>query len=91
MDRIATLDRQGPMLNSVIAVMPGAIEDARTLDAERKAGKLRGPLHGIPVLIKDNIEAKGPIPTTAGSTALLANVTDRDAPLVERLRAAGAI
>ncbi len=90
-DRIEALDRKGPQLNSVIAVMPGAIEEARMLDAERKAGKLRGPLHGIPILIKDNIEAKGPVPTTAGSTALLANVTDRDAPLVARLRAAGAI
>lgn len=91
LDRIETLDRKGPQLNSVIAVMPGAIEEARLLDAERKAGTLRGPLHGIPILIKDNIEAKGPVPTTAGSTALLANVTDRDAPLVARLRAAGAI
>lgn len=91
LDRIEALDRKGPQLNSVIAVMPGAIEEARMLDAERKAGTLRGPLHGIPILIKDNIEAKGPVPTTAGSTALLANVTDRDAPLVARLRAAGAI
>ncbi|WP_430386112.1 amidase [Blastomonas fulva] len=90
-DRIETLDRKGPQLNSVIAIMPGAIEEARMLDAERKAGTLRGPLHGIPILIKDNIEAKGPVPTTAGSTALLANITDRDAPLVARLRAAGAI
>jgi amidase len=90
-DRIEALDRKGPMLNSVIAVMPGAIEEARLRDAERKAGKLRGPLHGIPILVKDNIEAKGPVPTTAGSTALLANVTDRDAPLVARLRATGAI
>ncbi|MGQ3229364.1 MAG: amidase [Blastomonas fulva] len=91
LDRIDALDRKGPQLNSVIAVMPGAIEEARMLDAERKAGTLRGPLHGIPILIKDNIEAKGPVPTTAGSTALLANVTERDAPLVARLRAAGAI
>jgi amidase len=91
LDRIDALDRKGPKLNSVIAVMPGAIEEARMLDAERKAGTLRGPLHGIPILIKDNIEAKGPVPTTAGSTALLANVTERDAPLVARLRAAGAI
>ncbi|WP_439468026.1 amidase [Blastomonas fulva] len=91
LDRIEALDRKGPQLNSVIAIMPGAIEQARMLDAERKAGTLRGPLHGIPILIKDNIEAKGPAPTTAGSTALLANITDRDAPLVARLRAAGAV
>lgn len=91
-DRIGRIDEDRSIgLNSVIAVMPGAIEEARMLDAERKAGKLRGPLHGIPILIKDNIEAKGPIPTSAGSTALLANITDRDAPLVARLRAAGAI
>ena len=89
--RIEAIDRSGPKLNSVIAIMPGAIDEARALDTERKAGKLRGPLHGIPVLIKDNIEATGPVPTTAGSTALLANVTNRDAPLVTRLRAAGAI
>lgn len=90
-DRIAALDRAGPKLNSVIAVMPGAIAEAKARDADRKRGDVRGPLHGIPILIKDNIEAIGPVPTTAGSTALLANVTDRDAPLVARLRAAGAI
>ncbi|MFN3818054.1 amidase [Blastomonas sp.] len=91
MDRIRKIDRQGPSLNSVIAVMPDAMSEARLRDAERKAGKLRGPLHGIPVLIKDNIEAAGPVPTTAGSNALSANITDRDAPLVARLKAAGAI
>lgn len=91
MDRIRKIDRQGPSLNSVIAVMPDAMSEARLRDAERKAGKLRGPLHGIPVLIKDNIEATGPVPTTAGSNALSANITDRDAPLVARLKAAGAI
>ena len=91
-NRIGRIDEDSSIqLNSVIALMPDALTEARTLDAERKAGKLRGPLHGIPILIKDNIEAKGRIPTTAGSTALLANVTDRDAPLVARLRAAGAI
>lgn len=89
--RIAALDRSGPKLNSVIALLPGALAEARALDAERQAGRLRGPLHGIPILIKDNIEAQGPVPTTAGSTALLANVTNRDAPLVARLRAAGAV
>ena len=91
-NRIGRIDEDSSIqLNSVIALMPDALTEARTLDAERKAGKLRGPLHGIPILIKDNIEAKGRIPTTAGSTALLANVTDRDAPLVAWLRAAGAI
>src|SRR3546814_156707 len=64
---------------------------ARERDAERRAGRLRGPLHGIPVLLKDNIEAAGPVPTTAGSLALKDNVTNRDAPLVARLREAGAV
>lgn len=89
--RIAAIDRAGPHLNAVIAVNPHALADARTLDAERKAGHLRGPLHGVPILIKDNIESRDPMPTTAGSLALAANVTGRDAPLVARLRAAGAI
>ena len=64
---------------------------ARALDAERKAGHLRGPLHGIPILVKDNIETLDPMPTTAGSLALANNITHRDAPVVARLRAAGAI
>jgi amidase len=89
--RIAAVDDAGPMLNAVIATFPDAIEQARALDAERAAGRVRGPLHGIPVLIKDNIEAAGPLPTTAGSLALADNVTGRDAPLVARLRAAGAV
>ena len=86
--RIATLD---PQLHSVIALNPDALAQARALDAERKAGHLRGPLHGIPILVKDNIETRDPIPTTAGSLALANNITHRDAPVVTRLRAAGAI
>ncbi len=89
--RIAKIDDAGPKLNAVISLMPGALAEARLRDAERKAGKTRGPLHGIPVLIKDNIEVAGPIATTAGSLALAGNVTGRDAPLVARLRAAGAV
>ena len=84
LDRIARLN---PELHSVIAVDPTAIDQARRVDAST----LRGPLAGQPVLIKDNIEAAGPLPTTAGSLALANNVTNRDAPLVARLRAAGAI
>ena len=84
LDRIARID---PALNSVIAVDPTAIDQARRVDA----GTLRGPLAGQPVLIKDNIETLGPLPTTAGSLALVNNVTNRDAPLVARLRAAGAV
>ncbi|NCP12333.1 MAG: amidase [Sphingomonadales bacterium] len=89
--RIAQLDDAGPMLNAVIATMPDALDLARARDAERAAGQVRGPLHGIPILIKDNIEAAGPVPTTAGSLALVDNVTDRDAPMIARLKAAGAI
>lgn len=77
-----------PRVNAVIAVDPTAMDQARTLDRIRRA---RGPLFGMPVLIKDNIETRGPLPTTAGSLALANNVTNRDAPLVARLRAAGAV
>src|SRR5690348_17708587 len=84
LERIARID---PQLHSVLAVDPTAIEQARRVDASN----LRGPLAGQPILIKDNIETEGPLPTTAGSLALANNVTNRDAPLVARLRAAGAI
>jgi amidase len=89
--RIAALDRAGPRLNAVIALNPHALADARKLDAERKAGHVRGPLHGIPVLLKDNIESDDGTATTAGSLALKDNVTGRDAPIVRRLTAAGAV
>jgi amidase len=91
LSRITAQDDAGPKLNAVIAVMPDAAAQAHKLDAERKGGKVRGPLHGIPILIKDNIEVAGPLPTTAGSLALARNVTNRDAPVVARLKAAGAI
>ena len=68
--RIEAIDRSGPTLRSVIAVNPNALAEARALDAERRAGHVRGPLHGVPILIKDNIETADPIPTTAGSLAL---------------------
>jgi amidase len=89
--RIAAMDRKGPALHSVIAVNPDALAQARALDAERKAGHVRGPLHGIPILIKDNIETADPMPTTAGSLALRDNMTRRDAPMVAYLRRAGAV
>src|SRR5690606_18359722 len=85
LDRILRIDDHGPKLNAVIAIFPDALAEARRLDAERSAGKVRSPLHGVPVLLKDNIEAAGPVPTTAGSLALKDNVTGRDAPLVARL------
>jgi len=89
--RIARLD---PQLHAVIAVNPLAMEQARRADVERKASPTASalsPLAGIPILIKDNIESADPVATTAGSLALAANVTGRDAPLVARLRSAGAI
>jgi amidase len=84
LDRIAAVD---PQLHSVLAVDPTAIDQARAVDA----GTQRGPLAGQPVLIKDNIESAGSLPTTAGSLALAGNVTNRDAPLVAHLRSAGAV
>ncbi|MBM3769882.1 MAG: amidase [Acidimicrobiia bacterium] len=89
--RVRAIDQSGPTLRSIIAINPRALEEASRLDRERAAGRVRGPLHGIPVGIKDNIESADPLPTTAGSLALVANVTGRDAPLVGRLRAAGAV
>jgi amidase len=84
---LARIDRLNPQVNAVIATDPTAIDQARALD---RAGR-RGPLFGMPILLKDNIEAAGPLPTTAGSLALVDNVTNRDAPLVARLRDAGAV
>jgi amidase len=89
--RIAAMDRKGPTLRSVIAVNPDAIAQAQAADARRKAGKPIGPLDGIPILVKDNIETKDPVATTAGSLALKDNVTGRDAPVVAELRSAGAV
>ena len=89
--RIAALDRAGPRLNSVLILNPDAIAQAKALDLERAVKGARGPLHGIPLLIKDNIETADPMPTTAGSLALAASMPGRDAPAVARLRAAGAI
>jgi amidase len=91
LDRIDTIDRRGPALNSVIEINPEALTIAAALDAERKGGKLRGPLHGVPVLIKDNIDTADRMRTTAGSLALAESIPTRDAFLVERLRASGAI
>ena len=86
--RIAALN---PKLHAVIALNPRALAQAQASDTARRAGTRQGPLAGIPVLIKDNIESAEPIATTAGSLALAHNVTGRDAPLVANLRRAGAI
>ncbi len=89
--RIAVLDHSGPNLQSVLSLNPDALAAARQSDKLREAGETLGPLHGIPILLKDNIETKDELPTTAGAFALLDNVTGRDAPLVAGLRAEGAI
>jgi amidase len=94
LERIAALDRpgrHGPGLRAVIEVNPDALAQAAALDAERKARGPRGPLHGIPVLVKDNIATRDRMETTAGSLALLGVKPPRDAFVVERLRAAGAV
>jgi len=89
--RIARFDQHGPEYRSVLALNPQATTVARALDAERRASHLRGPLHGIPIILKDNIESADPMATTAGSLALARSMRSSDAPLVARLRAAGAI
>ena len=91
LERIAMLDRQGPSLRHVLETNPDVLAIADGLDAERRAGRIRGPLHGIPVLVKDNIDTADRMTTTAGSLALEGSIATRDAHIVERLRAAGAI
>ena len=91
LSRIAAVDRSGPTLNSVIETNPDALAIAAERDAERRAGKVRGPLHGIPVLIKDNIDSADRMQTTAGSLALVGKPSPRDAFIVQRLREAGAV
>lgn len=89
--RIDQIDAAGPMLRSVIEKNPDALAIADRMDAERKRGEARGPLHGIPVLIKDNIDSADKMATTAGSLALAGSSAPRDAHIVELLRAAGAV
>ncbi len=91
LDRIAAYNKKGPALNAVIELNPDALAIARQCDAERKQKKAVGPLHGIPVLIKDNIDTGDKMHTTAGALALQDNMAAQDAFLVSRLRAAGAV
>jgi amidase len=91
LQRIAAMDRQGPTLRAVLETNPDALQIAQQLDQERRQGRVRGALHGIPVIIKDNIDTHDQMQTTAGSLALEGNIAERDAFLVERLRAAGAV
>ncbi len=89
--RIADVDADGPRLNAVIELNPEALALAERMDVERKSGRVRGPLHGIPVLIKDNIDTADQMSTTAGSLALVGARPPRDAFIVARLREAGAV
>ena len=89
--RIEEIDKSGPGLNSVIELNPEAVAIAIQMDAERKQGKLRGPLHGVPVMIKDNIDTADKMQTTAGALAMEGNFAKADAFIVQKLRAAGAI
>lgn len=90
LQRIDALDRRGPALHAIIERNPQALDEARQLDAERRAGHLRGPLHGIPLVLKDNIDAR-PMANSAGSLALAGFHPPHDAFLVQRLRQAGAV
>ncbi|RZL11623.1 MAG: amidase, partial [Hymenobacter sp.] len=91
LSRIAAIDKAGPRLNAVIELNPDALRIADDLDKERKAGKLRGPLHGIPILIKDNIDTGDQMQTTAGALAMAGHRAAQDSFVAKQLRAAGAI
>src|SRR5205085_4764477 len=91
LDRIEAMDRRGPALHAVIETNPEALTIADARDAELKNKRLKGPLHGIPVLIKDNIDTADRMTTTAGSRALEGSIASHDAHIVSRLRDAGAV
>jgi amidase len=91
LDRINKIDQAGPAINSVIELNPDALAIARSMDAERKSGKVRSPLHGIPVLIKDNIDTADKMKTSAGSLALANSTAVKDSFVAQKLRAAGAV
>ena len=90
-ERIGALDKKGPRLNSILALNPDALDMAAASDERRRAGETLGPLDGVPILVKDNIETKDQMATTAGALALKDNVTGRDSPAIAALRAQGAI
>jgi amidase len=91
LQRIAELDRKGPALHSIIETNPEALALAEQLDRERKAKGPRGPLHGIPVILKDNVDTADRMTTTAGSLALEGSIAPRDSGVAARLRSAGAV
>lgn len=91
LDRIEAIDKNGPELNSIIIVNPDALAIADELDRELKEGKSRGPMHGVPVILKDNIDTHDRMPTTAGATVLRNSFPDRDSFIAKKLREAGAV
>src|SRR4030095_2672814 len=91
LERIDDVDKNGPAINSVIELNPDALAIADSLDRERKSKGARGPLHGIPILIKDNIDTSDRMMTTAGSLALLGSIASQDAFIVKKLHDAGAV
>src|SRR5213078_1816113 len=91
LDRIDEIDKHGPAINAVIELNPDALSIAADLDKERKAGRVRGRLHGIPALIKDNIDTHDRMTTTAGSLALGGSIPPQDSFVAKRLREAGAV
>ena len=91
LDRIQAVDKEGPAVNSVIEINPDAMTIAMSLDEERKSGKIRGPLHGIPVMLKDNIDTAGKMRTTAGSLALEGNLASENSWVAQKLEDAGAL
>lgn len=90
-ERVSEIDKNGPYINAVMELNPDALEIADSLDAERRAGKTRGSLHGIPILIKDNIDTADRMQTTSGSLALEGHIASKDAFIVKQLRKAGAV
>ena len=91
LDRIDELDKNGPRLNSVIEINPDALKIAEDLDREAAAGKVRGPLYGVPVILKDNIDTHDRMPTTAGATVLRNSFPKSDSYVARKLREAGAV
>jgi amidase len=91
LDRIEAIDKNGPKLNSIIVINPDALQIAAELDKELAAGKSRGPLHGIPIILKDNIDTHDKMATTAGATALQNSIAQSDSRVAKKLREAGAV
>ncbi len=89
--RIREIDLRGPSLRAVIELNPDALSIADEMDKERKGGKVRGPMHGIPILVKDNVDTGDKMMNTAGSLAMVGNIPDKDAFVIKQLRAAGAV